>query len=125
MFFQKRLRLLTALHHMTSMTIGRPRPVTRQGVTQRELQVFQREARTVGARCGTDPSVILRQQSLAKRQLGAHHPDTPWDCHICLHWGGFGGQCRHILHTWSVWVIVGWHAEHWVRYKLYRGRPQQ
>ena len=26
--------------------------------------------------------------------------------HICLHWGGFGGQCRHIWHTWSVWVFV-------------------
>ena len=26
-------------------------------------------------------------------------------CHICLHWGGFGGQCRHICHTWSVWVF--------------------
>ena len=25
-------------------------------------------------------------------------------CHVCLHWGGFGGQCRHIWHTWSVWV---------------------
>ena len=24
-------------------------------------------------------------------------------CHISLHWGGFGGQCRHICHTWSVW----------------------
>ena len=23
----------------------------------------------------------------------AHVPDTPWDCHICLHWGGFRGQC--------------------------------
>ena len=23
-------------------------------------------------------------------------PDTPWDCYICLHWGGLGGQCRHI-----------------------------
>ena len=19
-------------------------------------------------------------------------PDTAWDCHICLHWGGFGAQ---------------------------------
>ena len=27
-------------------------------------------------------------------------------CHICLHWGGFGGQCRHIWHTWSVWESV-------------------
>ena len=26
--------------------------------------------------------------------------------YICLHWGGFGGQCRHIRHTWSVWVCV-------------------
>ena len=24
-------------------------------------------------------------------------------CHICLHWGGLRGQCRHIWHTWSVW----------------------
>ena len=22
------------------------------------------------------------------------YPDTPWDCRIDLHWGGFGGQCR-------------------------------
>ena len=22
-----------------------------------------------------------------------------------LHWGGLGGQCRHIWHTWSVWGI--------------------
>ena len=20
-----------------------------------------------------------------------------------ISWGGFGGQCRHIFHTWSVW----------------------
>ena len=33
-------------------------------------------------------------------------PNTPWDSHICLHWGGLGGQCRHIWHTWSVWVWV-------------------
>ena len=26
-------------------------------------------------------------------------------CHICLHWGGLRGQCRHIWHTWSVWVV--------------------
>ena len=26
-------------------------------------------------------------------------------CHIRLHWGGFEGQCRHIWHTWSVWVM--------------------
>ena len=26
-------------------------------------------------------------------------------CHMCLHWGGLRGQCRHIWHTWSVWVI--------------------
>ena len=29
-------------------------------------------------------------------------PQTLHVCHICLHWGGFGGQCRHIWHTWSV-----------------------
>ena len=22
-----------------------------------------------------------------------------------ISWGGFGGQCRHIYHTWSVWVL--------------------
>ena len=22
-----------------------------------------------------------------------------------ISWGGFGGQCRYIWHTWSVWVI--------------------
>ena len=33
------------------------------------------------------------------------YPDTPWDCHICLHWGGLGGQCRDIWHTWSFWDI--------------------
>ena len=25
--------------------------------------------------------------------------------HICPHWGGLEGQCRHIFHTWSVWDI--------------------
>ena len=38
-----------------------------------------------------------------------YNPYTPWDCHRCLHWGGLGGQCRHncrhIFHTWCVWVI--------------------
>ena len=29
-------------------------------------------------------------------------PDTP---NICLHWGGLGGECRHIWHTWSVWDL--------------------
>ena len=33
------------------------------------------------------------------------NPDTPWDCHICLHLGWCqGGQCKHIWHTWSVHV---------------------
>ena len=29
---------------------------------------------------------------------------TLHECHICLHWGGLRGQCRHIWHAWSVWV---------------------
>ena len=32
---------------------------------------------------------------MAKTQRGV--PYMP------LSWGGLGGQCRHILHTWSVW----------------------
>ena len=33
-------------------------------------------------------------------------PDTPWDCHMCRSVGVVpGGQCRHIFHTWSVWVF--------------------
>ena len=27
-----------------------------------------------------------------------------YDIHVYLHWGGFRGRCRRILHTWSVWV---------------------
>ena len=37
-------------------------------------------------------------------QYTNHDPNTPWDCHICRSVGGFGGQCKHIWHTWSVWV---------------------
>ena len=38
-------------------------------------------------------------------------PDTPCMpymiiCDICVHWAGVGGQCRHIWHTWSVWVYI-------------------
>ena len=29
-------------------------------------------------------------------------PDTPWDCHICLHWGGLKVQCRHIWQSHGV-----------------------
>lgn len=25
--------------------------------------------------------------------------------YIYIYWGGFGGQCRHIFHTLSVWVL--------------------
>ena len=25
--------------------------------------------------------------------------------YLPISWGGFGGQCRHIWHTWSVWVL--------------------
>ena len=33
--------------------------------------------------------------------------DAPWDCHRTADQarGGLGGQCRHIFHTWSVWVL--------------------
>ena len=41
-------------------------------------------------------------------------------CHICLHWGGFGGQCRHIWHTWSVWDMpVPWNV--WDKKRLVCG----
>ena len=36
--------------------------------------------------------------------LHVGHTQTLHVCHICLHWGGLRGQCRHICHTWSVWV---------------------
>ena len=26
---------------------------------------------------------------------GVPYPNTPWDWHICPHWGGLGGECRH------------------------------
>ena len=42
-----------------------------------------------------------------------YFPDTPWDCHICricLHWGGLGGQCRHIWHTWKVFGFSFWRS---------------
>ena len=35
-----------------------------------------------------------------------HISQTLHVCHICLHWDGFGGQCSHIWHTWSVWVYI-------------------
>ena len=33
-------------------------------------------------------------------------PDAPWDCHICLHWGGLRGQWggSPMAVPWSVWV---------------------
>ena len=41
-------------------------------------------------------------------------PDAPWDCHICLHWGGLGGQCRqshgvygHLLSGCAPEEVVG------------------
>ena len=37
------------------------------------------------------------QTSIGRHSMYAIH------CHTCLHWGGFGGQCRHIWYTWSVW----------------------
>ena len=35
-------------------------------------------------------------------------PDTTHGTAIGLpiSWGGLGGQCRHIWHTWSVWVYI-------------------
>ena len=34
----------------------------------------------------------------------SHMSQTLHVWYIYLHWGGLGGQCRHIWHTWSVWV---------------------
>ena len=31
-------------------------------------------------------------------------PDAPCMEYMPISWGGLGGQCRHIWHTWSVWV---------------------
>ena len=39
------------------------------------------------------------------RTILEYHTQTLHVCHICLHWGGLRGQCRHIWHTWSVWDI--------------------
>ena len=51
----------------------------------------------------------LQRRSESDRRSG--NRSCCWDfptlhvCHIYLHWGGLGGQCRHIWHTWSVWDI--------------------
>ena len=35
------------------------------------------------------------------------YPDTPWDCHICLHWGGARGSIdRHIWQSHGVSGLV-------------------
>ena len=53
--------------------------------------------------------LLLRRLFLKPSQIRQLHSSvlfctqTLHVCHICLHWGGFGGQCRHIWHTWSVW----------------------
>ena len=36
------------------------------------------------------------------------HTQTLHVWYIYLHWGGFGGQCRHIWHTWSVWDMMSY-----------------
>ena len=33
-------------------------------------------------------------------KMDTHNTQTLHVCHICLHWGGLRGQCRH---TWSIW----------------------
>ena len=53
------------------------------------------------------PPCTRRQASTTE---GNTHPSTKAQTlhvyhiyiYICLHWGGLGGQCRHVWHTWSV-----------------------
>ena len=52
----------------------------------------------VGVQIGLRISASQRIELKKHKQTQTLHV-----CHICLHWGGFGGQCKHIWHTWSVW----------------------
>ena len=45
------------------------------------------------------------------RKTRTHKSQTLHVCHICLHWGGFGGQCRHIFRhgvygNWKVPILL-------------------
>ena len=40
--------------------------------------------------------VITDKPSLTGNGTPPNHTQTLHVCHICLHWGGLGGQCRHI-----------------------------
>ena len=44
----------------------------------------------------TEPNHLIHERS-PRRSMGL--PCMP------ISWSGFGGQCRHIWHTWSVWVL--------------------
>ena len=53
----------------------------------------------------SEPRPILGRLGLAGLEAEKrHNPDTPCLSYMPISWGGFGGQCRHIWHTWSVWV---------------------
>ena len=60
--------------------------------------------KNMGAICCHDcaPSKLTR---LTGEMVKNHLPNTPWEVYMPISWGGLGGQCKHIWHTWSVWVL--------------------
>ena len=67
-----------------------------------ETRVSSRSASDSSALEGTyrSRSWAIVEDEDASRYQGTpqrhSNPNTPWDWHIYLHWGGFRGQCRHI-----------------------------
>ena len=66
--------------------------------------LFSASARLGPTDSGADSVEHIRCTSEFSQWIHTH---TLHVCHICLHWGGFRGQCRHIWHTWSVWDRQG------------------
>ena len=57
-------------------------------------------------RCGCTPGNRLEDWTGIAVLLQPRHFMYAVYAYIILHWGVFGGQCRHISHTWSIWVIL-------------------
>ena len=71
------------------------------------VSLFAYKAKGDTAATSTSVSKFQLSSSLNSSKLGQdcnciQYPNTPWDCHICLHWGCFGGQCRHIWQSHGV-----------------------
>ena len=52
---------------------------------------------------------LREAKTVTAMSLPRHSMGLPY---MPISWGGFGGQCRHIWHTWSVWVwyVVSWYV---------------